>query len=88
MRYSKHLEGVIKLSYSQHEIDLLIKKLKKKKGVRRVKKIYCSWTFCDHNNATDDDVRGVCQCIEDVILEVDPETDQLKCLSFEYRKGG
>jgi hypothetical protein len=69
------------LSYSQHEIDKLIKLLKEGK---RVKKIYCSWAFCKHNNATDDDVRGVCQCIEDVILEVDPETDQLKCLSFEY----
>ena len=54
-----------------------------------MKKIYCSWSFCKHNNATDDDdVRGVCQCIEDVILEVDPETDQLKCLNFEYGKGG
>ena len=52
-----------------------------------MKKIYCSWTFCKHNKATDDDVRGVCQCIEDVILEVDPETDQLKCLNFEYGKG-
>jgi len=51
-----------------------------------VKKIYCLWTFCKHNNATDDDVRGVCQCIKDVILEVDSETDQLKCLNFEYGK--
>ena len=71
------------MSYSQHEIDKLIKLLKEGK---RVKMIYCSWTFCKHNNATDDDIRGVCQCIEDVILEVDPETDQLKCLNFEYGK--
>ena len=50
-----------------------------------MEKIYCLWTFCKHNNATDDDVRGVCQCTE---LEVDPETDELKCLNFEYRKEG
>ena len=68
------------MSYSQYEIDKLIKLLK---GGKRVKKIFCEWTWCMYNNATDDDVRGVCQCIEDVILEVDPETDQLKCLNFE-----
>ena len=79
------MKGVIKLSYSQHEINKLIKLIKE---VRRVKKIYCSWTFCMHNNATDDDVRGVCQCTEDVILEVYPETEQVKCLNFEYGKEG
>ena len=73
------------MSYSQHEIDKLIKLIK---GVRRVKKIYCTWAFCKHNNAADDDVRGVCQCTEDIILEVDPETDQLKCLNFEYGEEG
>ena len=73
------------MSYSQHEIDKLIKLIKEG---GRVEKIYCGWTFCKHNNATDDDVRGVCQCTEDVILEVYPETEQVKCLNFEYRKGG
>ena len=51
-----------------------------------MKMIFCEWTWCMYNNATDDDVRGVCQCIEDVILEVDPDSDQLECLNFEYRK--
>ena|GEM_PF-4333693 len=68
------------MSYSQHEIDELIKLIKEG---GRVKKIYCLWTFCKHNNATDDDVRGVCQSTE---LEIDPETGHLKCLSFEYGK--
>lgn len=72
------------MPYFQADVDKLIKLLKEGK---RVKKIYCSWTFCKHNNATDD-VRGVCQCIEDVILEVDSETDQLKCLNFEYGEDG
>ena len=74
------MKGVIKLSYLQHEIDKLIKRIEE---VRRVKKVYCIWTFCKHNNGTDDDFRGVCQCTE---LEIDPETGQLKCLSFEYGK--
>ena len=51
-----------------------------------MKMIFCEWTWCMYNNATDDDVRGVCQCIEDVILEVDPDSDQLECLNFEYGK--
>ena len=51
-----------------------------------MKKIYCSWAFCKHNDAIDHNDRGVCQCTEDIILEVDPETDQLKCLNFEYGK--
>ena len=37
-----------------------------------------------YNDIKEGDKRGVCQCAEDVILEVDPETDQLKCLNFEY----
>jgi len=81
MKYGKYLKGVIKLPYSQHEIDKLIKFLKEAK---RVKKIYCSWAFCKHNDAIDHNDRGVCQCTEDIILEIDPETDQLKCLNFEY----
>ena len=76
------------MSYSQHELDLLIKKLKKKKERKKVKMIFCEWTFCKYNNIKEGDKRGVCQCTEDIILEIDPETDQLKCLNFEYGKEG
>ncbi len=69
------------MPYFQADVDKLIKKIK---GEEKVKMIFCEWTFCRHNNATDDDIRGLCQCMKDIILEVDPETDQLKCLNFEY----
>lgn len=69
------------MPYFQADVDKLIKKIK---GEEKVKMIFCEWTWCMYNDIKEGDKRGVCQCIEDVILEVDPETDQLKCLNFEY----
>lgn len=71
------------MPYFQADVDKLIKKIK---GEEKVKMIFCEWTWCMYNDIKERDKRGVCQCIEDVILEVDPETDQLKCLNFEYGK--
>lgn len=69
------------MPYFQADVDKLIKKIK---GEEKVKMIFCEWTWCIYNDIKEGDKRGVCQCIKDVILEVDPETDQLKCLNFEY----
>ena len=50
-----------------------------------MKKIYCTWAFCKHNSATDDDVRGVCmKTLKEVIaiLSDFPMVDQDYVLGF------